>query len=71
MKNPDEIARFTVRLRELRKAKKMSQQELANEADIDKKTLQRIETGKMNPSLDILISIAKGLNMPLDALLSL
>jgi DNA-binding XRE family transcriptional regulator len=38
----------------------MSQQELADLSEISKKTIQRIENGRLNPSLDTLLCIASG-----------
>jgi DNA-binding XRE family transcriptional regulator len=61
VKNPAGINAFGLHLRELRKQKKLSQQELADHADIAKTTLQRIEWGDMAPTLDILISICRAL----------
>ena len=46
----------------------MSQQELADIANLNKKTIQRIEHAKINPSLDTIVSIAKGLNIEVKAL---
>jgi DNA-binding XRE family transcriptional regulator len=47
----------------------MSQQQLANEADRPKITIQRIENGKYSPTLDVVISIARGLKVPLKELM--
>lgn len=65
MKNTDEIEAFGLHLRKLREKHNLSQQHIADKADVDKKTIQRIENNKLNPSLDILISISKGLNISL------
>lgn len=46
----------------------MSQQELADIADVNKKTIQRIEHAKISPSLDTLISIANGLKIDIKEL---
>ncbi|MCS3801464.1 DNA-binding XRE family transcriptional regulator [Chitinophagaceae bacterium OAS944] len=46
----------------------MSQQELADTAEISKITVQRIENAKYSVTLDTLISIAGALNMPLKKL---
>lgn len=69
MKNPECIVAFGFHLRKVREKHGLSQQDIADKADIDKKTIQRIENGKLNPSLDTLASIAKGLNLTLKELL--
>lgn len=46
------------RIKELRKTRNMSQDQLAEKVDIDPKHLSRIEVGKGYPSLDTLESIA-------------
>jgi len=63
VKNPQEIQSFGYHLRKIREQLNLSQQELANEADISKITIQRIENAKYGPTLDILISIARALEM--------
>lgn len=69
MKNEDCLIAFGLHLKNLRKKYKISQQKLANNADVDKKTIQRIESSQINPSLDVLCSIAFGLKIPLNKLL--
>lgn len=46
----------------------MSQQELADTAEVSKLTIQRIENAKYSTTLDTLVSIANGLNIPLKKL---
>lgn len=43
----------------------MSQQELADTAEVSKMTIQRIENAKFSVTLDTLMSISKALNLPL------
>lgn len=69
MKNPECIASFGPHLRKLRERADISQQDLADGSDVDKKTIQRIENGRMNPSLDVLASLASGLGCSLAELL--
>jgi transcriptional regulator with XRE-family HTH domain len=69
VKNEDCLIAFGNHLKHLRKKHKISQQQLAFDADIDKKTIQRIETNQLNPSLDTLCSIALGLKISLSELL--
>jgi transcriptional regulator with XRE-family HTH domain len=51
------------RVREIRKAKKMSQEELAYQAEIDYSYLNEIEAGKRNPSVKRIAAIAKALRV--------
>lgn len=69
MKNPDGIKAFGVHLRVLREQANMSQQELADTAEISKKTIQRIENAKYSVTLDTLLSIGEALNIPLKKLM--
>jgi transcriptional regulator with XRE-family HTH domain len=48
-------------IRALRKAKKLTQEELAGESGIDLTYMGGIERGKRNPSLMVLVAIAKAL----------
>lgn len=50
-------------VRELREAKGMTQEKLAELANIDRTYIYRIEAGKRIPSVDILFRIADGLKM--------
>lgn len=52
-----------------RKRKKLSQEELAALAEIDRTYLARIEEGKANPSVKILNKIARKLKIRIDELL--
>lgn len=49
------------RIRELRKMRKLSQEQVAERADISPNYLSRIECGKENPTLDMLIKLARAL----------
>lgn len=51
------------RIKELRKMKGLSQEELSEKVDIDPKHLSRIEVGRGFPSLDTLEKIANALNV--------
>lgn len=65
MKNPLGLQAFGTHLRRMREAHNLSQQQLADLADVDKKTIQRIENTKFRVTLDVLLSLAKGLKIPL------
>lgn len=47
----------------------VSQQELADNADVAKSTVQRIEKGDLNPTIIVLLKVSKGLSMDLCDLL--
>lgn len=51
------------RIKELRKLRRLSQEELSERVDIDPKHLSRIEVGRGFPSLDTLEKISKALNV--------
>jgi len=60
---------FGIRVREQRIALNLSQEKLANIANIDRTYLPDIENGKRNVSLAVAEKIAKALNVPLTKLL--
>ena len=55
--------RFGARLRELRKARKMSQEKVALASDLDRSYLGRIERGEINVSLVNIQRIARALGV--------
>ncbi|BCB96118.1 hypothetical protein JZK55_10400 [Dissulfurispira thermophila] len=56
------------RIKELRKAKRLSQEQLSEKINIDPKHLSRIEVGKSYPSLDTLEKIAMALDVEIKEL---
>lgn len=56
------------RIRELRKANRLSQQKLALMVDVERSYLAKLERGKRNPSIDCLEKIAGGLDVTLSEL---
>ncbi len=56
-------------IRELRIQKKLTQAELANKIGKDYQSVQRIELGKMNPTIFYLYEIAQALEISLSELL--
>ncbi|MEU1800923.1 helix-turn-helix transcriptional regulator [Streptomyces sp. NPDC019937] len=53
------------RLRELRTWRNLTQEKLAERAEMDRQAMNRIEQGHQAPSLDTLIRIADALGVPL------
>jgi DNA-binding XRE family transcriptional regulator len=69
VKNSARIKAFGTHLRRLREKEEMSQQQLADTADVAKITIQRIENAKYSATLDMLITLSKALKIPLKELL--
>lgn len=68
-KNPNALDAFGTHLRRVRESRGWSQQELADTAHLHKKTIQRIELSKFIVGLDVLVSIARALEIPVKELL--
>lgn len=52
--------KFAKRLKEIRKAKKLTQEEVCNRTNIDSSNYSKMETGKISPSLKSLYKLIKG-----------
>ncbi len=63
--------RIGTNLRQFRMNKGMSLESLANQIEVSKLTLIKIESGEANPTLSVIWKIANGLNIPISALLSI
>jgi len=70
VKNPAEIKSFGTYLRKLREEQELSQQQLADIADVAKITVQRIENAKFTVTLDVMVSLSKALNISLSELVN-
>ena len=68
VKNPSKVKAFGMHLRRLREAEGLSQQNLADAADLAKITIQRIENAKYSATIDVLVSIAGALKISLSEL---
>jgi putative transcriptional regulator len=53
------------RVRSIRKAKGITQADLAYSIDKDQSSIQRLEKGRVNPSFYYLFEIAQGLGVPI------
>lgn len=60
---------FAKRLRETRKARSLTQEELAEKADISRVMVSRYETEMVIPTVEVLISLANALDVSIDYLL--
>lgn len=58
-----------IRIAQLRSERGMSQRKFALVLELDRVTLNRIEAGKGNPTIDTLARIAQGLDVNLEELL--
>ena len=56
------------RLKELRKAQKLTQDELAKAVDVTRQTINAIENDKYNPTLELAIKLARYLSTPVEEL---
>lgn len=63
VKNLSDIKAFGTHLRRVREKHDLSQQQLADIAAVAKITIQKIENAKFSVTLDVIVSIAKALNM--------
>ena len=63
--------RLIVRLKEVRTAAGLTQQELADRAGVSRKTVNTIENRIFTPSVVVALTLAKALDAPLGALFEL
>jgi transcriptional regulator with XRE-family HTH domain len=69
IKHDEIVARFGVRLRELRLARGMSQAELAGQADVTTNYISRLEGGGAAPGIDLVARLAQALGVAIADLL--
>jgi transcriptional regulator with XRE-family HTH domain len=65
----DKLIKLGLRVRELRLAKSLSQTDLAFKIGKDQPSINRLEKGKINPSILYLLEIANGLEIKVSDLL--
>ena len=53
-------------LRELRKEKELTQEQLAEKVGVRRETIMRLEKAQYNPSLKLAIDISRVLNAPIE-----
>ena len=66
----DDLTALGQKMREARKNKELTQQELSDLSHVSVKQIANIEKGKMNPSYLILKALAKVLHISLDTLIN-
>ncbi len=65
------MAKMQNRLRDVRQARGLTQQALANQAGLTRQTVGAIEAGDYGPSLEVALRLARALGAPLDDIFSL
>jgi len=68
VKNKKLVTAIGKRIRALREEQELSQEDLANEADVPLSQIGRIERGENNPTISTLYVIAKALKVDLKVL---
>lgn len=63
------LKKFGKHLEKIRKEKNLSLRKLADNADVDFSQIHRIEKGKTNPSLTMLLALSEGLGIPIEELI--
>ena len=61
---------FGTHVKNVRKSKQLTQIEVSSAMNRDQQSLQRVESGRVNPSLTYLIDLSKALGVTLHELLS-
>ena len=56
---------FAVRVRTLRRSTGLSQEHFADRVGVSRTHMGKIETGKANPTLEIIVRLARGLELSL------
>lgn len=69
VKNKTLIKALGKRIKELRKEKGLSQEDLSNEAEVPLSQIGRLERGEINPTISTLFVLANALEIELKALL--
>lgn len=64
----DALTKFGAKVREFRKARGLTQHQLAESAGIDRKTVNRIENTRYSPTLTNVFAIAEALDVPANKL---
>lgn len=69
MKKRRLLIQLGYRIREIRRAKGITQVELANSIGKDQQSIQRLEAGNINPSYYYLWEVAQGLGVEIEELI--
>ena len=66
----DDAARLGRNVKDLRQARGLTQGQLAKLAGIPRATWANLESGAANPTLNVMLAVARGLQVPLEELVS-
>lgn len=69
VKKPSVLSQFGNHITKLRQQAALSQESLAHRAGLSRHYISEMESGKRNPSLEVLIQLARGLNVTLPELM--
>lgn len=62
---------FGLRIKQIRDSKGMTQEDLADAADLFRTYISRIETGMANPTLTVIHALANAMKVSVDSLLTI
>ncbi len=60
------MAKFKCNLKKYRQLSNLTQEELAQIVNVRRETIQRLEAGKYNPSLKLVIDISRAVRTPIE-----
>ena len=66
--NKEQLKALAARVRVIREAKELTQEQLANRMDRDKQSIQRLERGNLNPTYIYLQQLAEAFEMTVSSL---
>ena len=69
--NEEKLKLLGEKIRKVRLSKNLTQAELANQIGKDQQSIQRLESGKVNPSFLYLLEISKGLEISITEIVEL
>ncbi len=65
MKNHSLLAKLGVKIKELRLEKNMTQQRLASQSGLEKSRISKIESGRLNSTVQTLGKLSRALEVPI------
>lgn len=68
-KNEHIVSAFAAALRSARQEAGMTQEDLADRAEVSVRFISQLETGKRQPSLSALAAVCRGLGIPMSVLI--
>lgn len=69
--NEEKLKLLGEKIRRIRLSKNQTQAELANQIGKDQQSIQRLESGKVNPSFLYLLEISKGLKISITEIIDI